>query len=1204
MGAGQMNRAGALRWCWLLAALLFATTTASAQTSGPASLPTLTAAEKAWLKEHPVIRIGVDPGYAPYAFFDHQGKFSGVAAEFAEIISAQLGIRMQVVPFDNWADILQAARERRIDVITTAAATADRLSFLSFTRLYIPTPLVIMTRGESRQIRRREDLAGHRVALVRDYSSSQRVLSEVAGIAPLLVDSPLAGLRDLAVGRADAYVGVLGVNMHLAAQHGIANLRVAAPFDLHTNGQSYGVRNDWPELTAILDKALDAIPDARKTAILSRWVPVDTAILQPKKYELNMAEAAWIARHPVVRVGVAQHDKPLSFVSANGVHQGLIAEYLSYITEKTGLVFEIRQFGDPLDLAASAANGAVDVVVADGMPAMLRSKFTMSAPLYSSYLALFQRQDRPSGTGLGQLSGRTVTIKDPVAVETLRTRYPELHFESMPSLQDALRAVADSRAEAAVAEVNAGFYTLDAGAFDNLKLTATVPYPRADYVLVVRQDWAELVAIIDRAVQAMPGDRQAEIRRTALEPPAVAGVSRTAVIRASAIITMIAAFTLGVFLWRGHKLNTGKIVAEERLRLALDAGHIGTFDWEIPKNRIIWSRWHEEMWGYRPGEFGGTFEAFAQRVHPEDLPDIEAEVARCIAARQMFISRFRVVWPDASVHWILARGEFSYGANRQPLRMRGVVLEITERVRIAAVLAAEKNVLEKIATDAPLEEILGTVAHVTESLHPSALCSVLLLDDDGIHVRHGAAPSLPASFNNAISGLPIGPHAGSCGTAAFRNERIIVRDIATDPLWTNYREIALEHGLRACWSTPINSGDGRVLGTFALYYRNVRTPDAEELALMDQLRHLASIAIERKRSEAALLRLEHIFRHAGWGMAIADPTSNRILSVNPAFAQMHGYTAEELEGCSLADTVAPESRPELPALAKAVNEVGHHIYESIHLRKDGSRFPCLTHVTAFKDTAGRTLFRAATFEDITAQKQAENALRASERTAAAQARQLRDLSRRLLIAQEEERRNINRELHDRMGQNLAAIKLSLNLIDRQLNHDASAEVVARLHDADLLAQATIAQVRDIMADLRPDAMDEYGLYAALRNHIKVIAQRLDMPVQLRGNDVEPRPPQEVEIALFRIAQEALLNAAKHARPCTVAVNLCIEDGNIRLEIADTGPGFDPEAAQGTPGHWGISTMRERAEAIGATLNICSKPGSGTRIICKIPIKST
>lgn len=161
-----------------------------------------------------------------------------------------------------------------------------------------------------------------------------------------------------------------------------------------------------------------------------------------------------------------------------------------------------------------------------------------------------------------------------------------------------------------------------------------------------------------------------------------------------------------------------------------------------------------------------------------------------------------------------------------------------------------------IAGQRPLPEVLEAIVRTIERQSEGITGSVLLLDADEKHLVHGAAPGLPPPYVRAIDGTPIGPKAGSCGTAAHLNERVIVEDVVTDPLWEDYRDLALEHGLRACWSQPIVSKQGRVLGTFALYYRRPRRPTGVELTLIEAAAHLASIAIERREAERALLR-EH-----------------------------------------------------------------------------------------------------------------------------------------------------------------------------------------------------------------------------------------------------------------------------------------------------------------------------------------------------------
>ena len=148
----------------------------------------------------------------------------------------------------------------------------------------------------------------------------------------------------------------------------------------------------------------------------------------------------------------------------------------------------------------------------------------------------------------------------------------------------------------------------------------------------------------------------------------------------------------------------------------------------------------------------------------------------------------------------------------------------------------------------PLRETLDQLVRIVENLTPSGmLASVLVLSEDGRHLLHGAAPSLPDEYCQAIHGIEIGPEVGSCGTAAFHDTTVSVYDIATNPLWADFKDLALSHGLRACWSTPIHGSDGRILGTFANYYRFVRDPSPVDQELTKLITHTAAMAIEHDR---------------------------------------------------------------------------------------------------------------------------------------------------------------------------------------------------------------------------------------------------------------------------------------------------------------------------------------------------------------------
>jgi PAS domain S-box-containing protein len=182
--------------------------------------------------------------------------------------------------------------------------------------------------------------------------------------------------------------------------------------------------------------------------------------------------------------------------------------------------------------------------------------------------------------------------------------------------------------------------------------------------------------------------------------------------------------------------------------------------------------------------------------------------------------------------------------------------DVTEHKRSEDIRIAHNEVLEHAASDQPLESALeGMIGTVEKHSRSGVLGSILLLDENGRHLLHGAAPSLPEPYNAAIHGIEIGPAVGSCGTAASTGKPVFVSDIANDPLWADFKDLALEHGLRACWSTPIRSSSGAVLGTFAMYHREPREPVGDDLQLVQLITQTAALVIERKRAEAKLREL-------------------------------------------------------------------------------------------------------------------------------------------------------------------------------------------------------------------------------------------------------------------------------------------------------------------------------------------------------------
>ena len=299
-----------------------------------------------------------------------------------------------------------------------------------------------------------------------------------------------------------------------------------------------------------------------------------------------------------------------------------------------------------------------------------------------------------------------------------------------------------------------------------------------------------------------------------------------------------------------EKLQQSEAYLSEAQRLS----HTGSFGWRVSNGEIICSDETFRIFQYDRTAMP-TVELFLQRVHPEDLVLVKETVERAARDGKDFEYEYRLMMPDRSVkhvHVVARALSETSGA----IQFLGTVMDITERKRAESLLAGEKRLLEMVARGYSLAKILDSLCLLVEEQAPDVLASILLLDSNGKQLRHGGAPSLPKSYTDAIDGSEIGPSMGSCGTAAYFGKQVIVSDIAKDPLWANFHELAMTHSLRACWSTPIFSAEGKVIGTFAMYYREPRSPSSRDQDVIGQITHLAGVAIQHKLAEEALRRSE------------------------------------------------------------------------------------------------------------------------------------------------------------------------------------------------------------------------------------------------------------------------------------------------------------------------------------------------------------
>jgi PAS domain S-box-containing protein len=390
--------------------------------------------------------------------------------------------------------------------------------------------------------------------------------------------------------------------------------------------------------------------------------------------------------------------------------------------------------------------------------------------------------------------------------------------------------------------------------------------------------------------------------------------------------------------------------------------HTGSWSWDVSSGKATWSEEHYRIFGVDPEKTEACFQLFMETVHPDNRQFIKQKLDEAIHERTGFDLEFRLALADGSIKHVQGVGRPALGPSGEVDGYTGTTVDISERKRGEALFAGEKRLLEMIATSVALEHILNVLCQIIEEYRPGTLASVLLLRPDGVHLESIAGPSLPTGWRQEMEKLPIGPCAGSCGTAAYRGSAVIVSDIASDPLWDvpEHRAAALSHGLRASWSNPILSSEGKVLGTFCIYERETRSPNSHDLEVIEKATYLARVAIERDRAEMDLRTSEEKYRdliNASPDAICVMDADGKCLLVNPAGVELAGRPESELIGSSIAETYLPEERHLFKDRVDKLKAEGSFRFERKFLRKNGEIIPVEVSLSALRGRYYQAIIR-------------------------------------------------------------------------------------------------------------------------------------------------------------------------------------------------------------------------------------------------------
>jgi len=365
------------------------------------------------------------------------------------------------------------------------------------------------------------------------------------------------------------------------------------------------------------------------------------------------------------------------------------------------------------------------------------------------------------------------------------------------------------------------------------------------------------------------------------------------------------------------------------LAQAQSIAHVGSLEWDVGSDQVVWSAELCRIFGMPDEQYHSTLEDYLSLLHLDDQARIAQIFDKAKRDNRPFVFEASFIHPDGSLRTLGSRGLVHADEQGNAWRVLVACQDITEQKRAQQVAQGQHDILVGIAAQHPLSESLERIARLHEALNPGALCSLLLLDDSGMHVLHGAAPSLPPAYSALLNGLEIGDERGSCGTAAWRRERVVVDDIETHPYWANYKSLALAHGLRACWSTPVLASDGRVLGTFAVYFREPRRPRPDELENIDKIVPIASVAMESAKLIERLRVRDSFFEMSLELFCIIDPVTERLIQFNPSLQRLTGYSAEELTRRSYRELFPEETGEHAERLTPAFNAEESSIREFV-----------------------------------------------------------------------------------------------------------------------------------------------------------------------------------------------------------------------------------------------------------------------------------
>jgi PAS domain S-box-containing protein len=643
--------------------------------------------------------------------------------------------------------------------------------------------------------------------------------------------------------------------------------------------------------------------------------------------------------------------------------------------------------------------------------------------------------------------------------------------------------------------------------------------------------------------------------------------------------------------------------------------------------------------------------------HPDDQERVEHRWREIIQSRDLGELDARLRRHDGVFRWFMIRVTPGRDQHDNIFEWYGTFYDIEVRKSAEILLEGQNRILEMVASGNPLDSILRSLCGLCEEAAPGSLSSIVIADSSGSKIEKVLSSSIPETFAAVLLGRPLAPEGEPSTMAMNRRTQVIVPDLDLDPRWeaSGWRELALAHGLRTCWSTPVLSPDGRGVASLAVFWREPRTPSQEDEKQIEQLAHLASVAIERGRSAEALRAsellargqletmtrtltimaketdpdrlLEHVLATIGsqlgsHSIAVCEYREGSIVRIAECGkGRLHFLTPEEIKTAPR-QPVATQFHP----IWTDFFEYGAHCVQSEidvnpRLRLAGvpdtpthDSWPSIEEVPPSYRAAMEKLRAEGVvaslavpifvegrvtgllnirFGKVREFSPDELALTQALAHQAMLALQLLRLSQQSReAAVGAERNRMARDIHDTLAQGFTGVILQLEAAKRAMKRRDLENVTERMKRAEDLARVGLGEARRSVLSLRPRSLEGLSLRSALEDLFNRMTSGSELRTEVQVVGVEPPLAPECKEVLLRVAQESLTNTIKHARAKTFKATFTGLQDETRFDLDDDGSGFDPqEEHEG----FGLLGMKERVEQMGGRFILRTSEDQGTRI---------